>query len=81
MSIALPAADVRNDGPLAHGSRGSARAAALEQLPLRSGDLRGLQASRRGTGCVTAWYGPSAHTSTKGIGPLGYLIILFNLVV
>ena len=29
MSIALPAADVRDDGPLAHGSRGNARAAAL----------------------------------------------------
>ena len=54
MSIALPAADVRDDGPLAHGSRGNARAAALEQLPLCSGDLRGLQALRRGTGCVTA---------------------------
>ena len=50
MSIALPAADVRDDGPLAHGSRGSYRAAALEQLALRLDHLRGLQAARRGTG-------------------------------
>ena len=50
MSIALPATDVREDEPLAHGSRGSDRAAALEQLALRPDDFRGLQASRRGTG-------------------------------
>ena len=50
MSIALPATDVREDEPLAHGSRGSYRAAALEQLALRLDHLRGLQAARRGTG-------------------------------
>ena len=50
MSIALPAADVRVDEPLANGSRGSNRAAALEQLPLRLDHLCGRQASRRGTG-------------------------------
>ena len=50
MSIALPAADVRDDGPLAHGSRGSARAAALEQVALQSDDLCDLQASSSGTG-------------------------------
>ena len=50
MSIALLAEGVREDGPLAHGSCGSARAAALELLPLQSDDLRGLQAARRGTG-------------------------------
>ena len=61
MSIALPAADVRDDGPLAHGSRGSARAAALEQLPLRLDHLCGLQASRRGTGWVTAHDGGSVR--------------------
>ena len=49
MSFALPAADVREDGPLAHGSRGSDRAAALEQLPLRLDHLCGRQASSRGT--------------------------------
>ena len=43
MSIALPAADVQEDAPLAHGSRGSDRAAALEQLALRSDDLCDLQ--------------------------------------
>ena len=50
MSIALPATDVREDEPLAHGSRGSHRAAALEQLAHRLDLLRGLQAARRGTG-------------------------------
>ena len=50
MSIALPATDVREDEPLAHGSGGSYRAAALEQLALRLDHLRGLQAARRGTG-------------------------------
>ena len=50
MSIALPAAGVREDGPLGHGSRGSHRAAALEQLAHRLDLLRGLQAARRGTG-------------------------------
>ena len=49
IAIALPAADAPVDGPLGHGSRGSARAVALEQLALRSDDLRGLQAARRGT--------------------------------
>ena len=49
MSIALPAAGVREDGPLGHGSRGSHRAAALEQLALHPDHLRGLQAARRGT--------------------------------
>ena len=42
MSIALPATDVREDEPLAHGSRGSYRAAALEQLALHQDHLRGL---------------------------------------
>ena len=50
MSIAPPAEHVREDGPLGHGSRGSARAVALEQLALRSDDLCDLQASSRGTG-------------------------------
>ena len=50
MSIALPATDVREDEPLAHGSRGSHRAAAMEQLAHRLDLLRGLQAARRGTG-------------------------------
>ena len=50
VSIALQAEGVREDGPLAHGSRGSYRAAALEQLALRLDHLRGLQAARRGTG-------------------------------
>ena len=49
MSIAPPAEHVREDGPLGHGSRGSHRAAALEQLALRLDHLRGLQAARRGT--------------------------------
>ena len=49
MSIALPAADVREDEPLAYRSRGSYRAVALEQLVLRLDHLSGLQASRRGT--------------------------------
>ena len=43
MSVALPAADVREDGPLGHGSRGSVRVAALEQLALRFDDLCDLQ--------------------------------------
>ena len=50
MSIALPVAGVREYGPLGHGSRGSHRAAALEQLALHQDHLRGLQAARRGTG-------------------------------
>ena len=50
MSIALPAVGVRDYGPLGHGSRGSHRVAALEQLPLHPDHLRGLQAARRGTG-------------------------------
>ena len=50
MSIALPAAGVREDGPLGHGSRGSNHAVALEQLALHQDHLRGLQAARRGTG-------------------------------
>ena len=49
MSIALLAEGVREDEPLAHGSRGSDSAAALELLPLQSDDLSGLQAARRGT--------------------------------
>ena len=50
MSTALLAEGVREDEPLAHGSRGSHRAVALEQLALRLDHLRGLQAARRGTG-------------------------------
>ena len=50
MSIAPPAEHVRQDEPLAYRSRGSYRAAALEQLALRLDHLRGLQAARRGTG-------------------------------
>ena len=50
MSIALLAEGVREDEPLAHGSRGSYRAAALKLLPLHPDHLRDLQASRRGTG-------------------------------
>ena len=56
MSIELPAADVRDDGPLAYRSRGSYRAAALEQLALRLDHLRGLQAARRGARTVTFKY-------------------------
>ena len=48
MSIALPTADVREDELLGHGSHGSHRAVALEQLALRLDHLCGLQASRRG---------------------------------
>ena len=43
IAIALPAADARVDGPLGHGSRGSACAVALEQLALRSDNLCDLQ--------------------------------------
>ena len=50
MSIAPPAEHVREDEPLAYRSRGSHRAAALEQLALRLDYLRGLQTARRGTG-------------------------------
>ena len=50
MSIAPPAEHVREDEPLAYRSRGSHRAAALEQLALHPDHLRGLQAARRGTG-------------------------------
>ena len=50
MSIALPAAGVREDGPLGHGSRGSHCAAALEQLARHPDHLCRLQASSRGTG-------------------------------
>ena len=50
MSVALPAADVREAEPLGRGSRGSDGAAALEQLALRSEDLCDLQASSRGAG-------------------------------
>ena len=50
MSVALPAADVREAEPLGRGSRGSDGAAALEQLALRSEDLCDLQAPSRGAG-------------------------------
>ena len=50
MSIAPPAEHVREDEPLAYRSRGSHRAAALEQLALHQDHLRGLQAARKGTG-------------------------------
>ena len=43
IAIALPVADALVDGPLGHGSLGSARAAALEQLALRSDNLCDLQ--------------------------------------
>ena len=43
IAIALPAADARDDALLGHGSRGNARAAALEQLALRSDNLCDLQ--------------------------------------
>ena len=72
MAIALPAADARVDEPLGHGSRGSARAAALEQLALQPDDLRGSEEwhkvshgtrrriiSRSGEGCGST--GMAAH--------------------
>ena len=71
--IALPATDVRDDGPLAHGSCGSARATALELLPLQSDDLRGLQAARRGTRCVTAHDGGSDRGQGKVVVRWGWL--------
>ena len=46
ISIAPPAEHVREDEPLAYRSRGSHRAAALEQLALHPDHLRGLQAQR-----------------------------------